>query len=230
MCGIAGIIDLSGKRRTPPAGAIRAMADAIVHRGPDEDGYLERPGLAFASRRLSIVGLADGRQPVFNEDRSVAVVYNGELFDYPEMKAELEGRGHRFTTHCDTEIIPHEWEDRQEGMFEQLRGQFAVALWDEKRRRVVLGRDRVGICPLHWTRQATPDGEWLLFASEIKALLASGMVQARPDPRGINTIFTFFSMPGPVTCFEGVRALPPGHTLTIQLNDGDPARVELPVD
>ena len=131
MCGIAGIIDLSGKRRPAPAGAIRKMADAIIHRGPDEDGYLERPGLAFASRRLSIVGLADGRQPIFNEDRSVAVVFNGELFDYPEMKAELEGRGHRFATHCDTEIIPHRWEDHQEGMFEHLRGQFAVALWDE---------------------------------------------------------------------------------------------------
>ncbi len=226
MCGIAGIVDLSGKRRPAPAGAVRAMADAIFHRGPDEDGYLERPGLAFASRRLSIVGLSDGRQPVFNEDRSVAVVFNGELFDYPEMKAELERRGHRFTTHCDTEIVPHRWEDHQEGMFEHLRGQFAVALWDEKRRRVVLGRDRVGICPLYWTRQAGPDGEWLLFASEIKALLASGMVEARPDPLGINHLFTFFGQPGPVTCFQGVQALVPGHYLTIQLGgDGEPARV-----
>ncbi len=225
MCGIAGILDLSGKRRPAPAGAIRAMADAIIHRGPDEDGYLERPGLAFASRRLSIVGLSDGRQPVFNEDRSVAVVYNGELFDYPEMKAELESRGHRFYTHCDTEIIPHRWEDHQEGMFEHLRGQFAVALWDEKRRRVVLGRDRIGICPLYWTRQAGQDGEWLLFASEIKALLASGMVEARPDPLGINHLFTFLGLPGPVTCFQGVQALTPGHYLTIQLGDGEPARV-----
>ncbi len=226
MCGIAGIIDLSGKRRATPAGAIRAMADAIVHRGPDEDGYLERPGLAFASRRLSIVGLSDGRQPVCNEDRSVAVVYNGELFDYPEMKADLESRGHHFYTHCDTEIIPHRWEDRQEAMFEQLHGQFALALWDEKRRRVVLGRDRVGICPLHWTRQSSPDGDWLLFASEIKALIASGMVEVKPDPRGINTLFTFFGMPGPVTCFQGVQSLVPGHYLAIQLGgDGEPARV-----
>jgi asparagine synthase (glutamine-hydrolysing) len=226
MCGIAGIIDLSGKRRPPPAGAIRAMADAIVHRGPDEDGFLERPGLAFASRRLSIVGLADGRQPIFNEDRSVAVVFNGELFDYPEMKAELEGLGHRFSTHCDTEIIPHRWEDHQEGMFEHLRGQFAVALWDEKRRHIVLGRDRVGICPLYWTRQSAPDGEWLLFASEIKALLASGLVAARPDPRGLNHLFTFFAMPGPATCFQGVQLLTPGHYLSIRLGgDGEPVRV-----
>src|SRR5579884_553162 len=170
MCGITGMIDLSGQRRPVPAGRLHAMADAIVHRGPDEDGYLEEPGVAFASRRLSIVGLADGRQPIFNEDKSIAVVYNGELFDYPEMKAELEARGHRFATHCDTEIIPHRWEDHQEGMFDYLRGQFAVALWDGRRQRVVLGRDRFGICPLYWTRQRTTDGEWLLFASEIKAL------------------------------------------------------------
>src|SRR5258707_13160 len=153
MCGIAGMIDLSGEGRPVPGGALRAMADAILHRGPDEDGYLERPGLGFASRRLSIVGLADGRQPIANEDRTVQVVFNGELFDYPEQKAALAARGHRFATHCDTEVVPHRWEDHQEGMFAHLRGQFAVALWDERRRLVILGRDRFGICPLYWTRQ-----------------------------------------------------------------------------
>src|SRR5436190_23277932 len=111
MCGIAGILDLSGQRRAAPAGAARAMALAIVHRGPDEDGYLERPGLAFASRRLSIVGLADGKQPISNENGSVSVVFNGELFDYPEMRAALEAKGHHYRTHCDTEIIPHTYED-----------------------------------------------------------------------------------------------------------------------
>jgi asparagine synthase (glutamine-hydrolysing) len=226
MCGIAGMIDLSGQRRPAPAGALRAMAEAIVHRGPDEDGYLEEPGVAFASRRLSIVGLADGRQPIRNEDRSVAVVFNGELFDYPEMKKELEARGHRFATHCDTEIIPHRWEDHQEGMWEHLRGQFAVALWDRGRQRVVLGRDRFGICPLYWTRVRDADGEWLLFASEVKALLASGLVEAQPDPRGINHLFTFFALPGPGTCFEGVRSLLPGHYLRVQLGGpGEAARV-----
>jgi asparagine synthase (glutamine-hydrolysing) len=189
------------------------MAEAIYHRGPDEDGFLERPGLAFASRRLSIVGLADGRQPIHNEDGTVSVVFNGEMFDYPEMRAELEGRGHRFATHCDTEIIPHRWEDEQEEFFPHLRGQFAFALWDSRRRRIILARDRFGICPLYWTRQ----GEWFLFASEIKALLASGMVEAKPDPRGINHLFTFFALPGPVTCFAGVQLLPPGHYLRIQL-------------
>src|SRR5207302_2656686 len=109
MCGIAGIVDLTGDRRTP-SGAIESMADALFHRGPDEDGFLVRPGLALASRRLSIVGLADGQQPIFNEDRSVSVVFNGELFDYVERREELRARGHRFVTHCDTEIIPHLWE------------------------------------------------------------------------------------------------------------------------
>ncbi len=226
MCGIAGIIDLSGERRPAPAGAIRAMAAAIFHRGPDEDGYLERPGLAFASRRLSIVGLADGRQPIHNEDGSISVVFNGELFDYPEQRTELEGRGHRFATHCDTELIPHYWEDHHEEFFPHLRGQFAFALWDSRRRTIVLARDRFGICPLYWTRQTTPGGDWLLFASEVKALLASGLVEARPDPRGINHLFTFYALPGPATCFDGVQLLPPGHYLRIQLGAaGEPARL-----
>src|SRR5579871_2005917 len=213
MCGIAGIIDLSGANRPAPAGAIAAMAQAIYHRGPDEDGFLERPGLSFASRRLSIVGLADGRQPIHNEDSSISVVFNGELFDYPEQRTDLESRGHRFATHCDTELIPHRWEDHQEDFFPHLRGQFAFALWDSRQRRIILARDRFGICPLYWTRQ----GDWLLFASEIKALLASGMVEAKPDLRGLHHIFTFFAQPGPVTCFAGVDLLPPGHYLRIQL-------------
>jgi asparagine synthase (glutamine-hydrolysing) len=194
------------------------MAQALVHRGPDEDGFLQRPGLALASRRLSIVGLADGRQPIANEDGTIVVVFNGELFDYPQRRADLEGRGHRFATHCDTEVVPHLWEELGEAMFEQLRGQFAVALWDERVRRLYLARDRFGICPLYWTRQTTEDGDWLLFASEIKALLASGLVPARPDPRGIDHVFTFFSLPGPRTAFAGISSLVPGHFLRIDLD------------
>jgi asparagine synthase (glutamine-hydrolysing) len=210
MCGIAGIIDLSGLHAVP-GGAIHAMSRALFHRGPDEEGFLQRPGLALASRRLSIVGLADGQQPMTNEDGDVSVVFNGELFDHVERRAELTARGHRLRTHCDTEIIPHLWEDHQEGMFGRLRGQFAIALWDERRRRLMLGRDRFGISPIYWTRQ----GDWLLFASEIKGLLASGMVTAKPDMRGIDQMFTFAAMPGPVTCFEGVQLLPAGHYLEI---------------
>jgi asparagine synthase (glutamine-hydrolysing) len=227
MCGIAGIIDLSGQRRPLPPETVRRMAAAILHRGPDEDGFLQEPGLALASRRLSIVGLADGRQPIRNEDGSVATVFNGELFDYPEMRKLLEARGHHFATHCDTEIVPHCWEDHQEAMFAHLRGQFAVALYDQRRRQVVLARDRFGICPLYWTVRPDAEGGWLLFASEVKALLASGMVDARPDPRGINHLFTFFALPGPVTCFEGVRLLTPGRYLRLQLGGpGQRARFE----
>src|SRR5438132_1384838 len=116
MCGIAGVIDLAGKRPVP-AHALQAMAKALFHRGPDEDGFLEQPGLGLASRRLSIIGLADGRQPISNEDGSISVVFNGELFEYPEIKAVLEAKGHHFATHCDTELIPHLWEDHSEGMF-----------------------------------------------------------------------------------------------------------------
>jgi asparagine synthase (glutamine-hydrolysing) len=211
MCGIAGIVDLSGHHKIPD-NIIDDMTRAIIHRGPDEEGYLRRPGLALGSRRLSIVGLADGQQPIANEDRSVFVVFNGEFFDYPERRAELESRGHRLITHCDTEIIPHFWEESQEGIFGHLEGQFAFALWDDRRRCLVLGRDRFGICPLYWTRQ----GDWLLFASEIKALLASGIVPAQPDLRGINHIFTFSALPGPITCFEGIQLLPAGHYLVIR--------------
>jgi asparagine synthase (glutamine-hydrolysing) len=215
MCGIAGMFDLS-ETRPLPKGALEAMAAALVHRGPDEDGFLERPGLGLASRRLSIVGLKDGRQPISNEDGSISVVFNGELFDFPEKRAALERRGHILSTHCDTELIPHLWEEHGEDFFEHLQGQFAFALWDARSRRLILGRDRFGICPLYWTRQRFGGGEWLLFASEIKALLASGMVQTRPDVRGINHVFTFFALPGPVTCFEGVQALLPGHYLSVE--------------
>jgi asparagine synthase (glutamine-hydrolysing) len=187
------------------------MARALIHRGPDEEGFLDRPGVAFASRRLSVVGLEDGRQPMSNEDKDVHVVFNGELFDHREQRAALAGRGHRLVTHCDTEIIPHFWEECHEGMFERLRGQFAIAVYDERRHQVTLGRDRFGISPLYWTQQ----GDWLLFASEIKGLLASGMVLARADRRGIDQIFTFAAMPGPLTCFEDVRLLSPGHYLQI---------------
>ena len=214
MCGIAGIIDLTQQRAVPEA-TIRAMARASVHRGPDEEGFHFRPGLALASRRLSIVGLADGQQPVTNEDGNVTAVFNGELFDHMEKRAALEARGHRLVKHSDTEIIPHLWEEHGAGMWERLRGQFAIAVWDERQRRLMLGRDRFGICPLYWSRQ----GDWLLFASEIKALLASGMVEARPDRHGIDHIFSFAALPGPITCFENVQLLRAGHFLEIAPGD-----------
>lgn len=225
MCGIAGIIALDGRTEVW-ADRVRAMTDALYHRGPDEDGYFQRPSLAMGSRRLSIVGLVDGRQPIHNEDRSLSLVFNGELFDYPEVRADLQSRGHDFRTHADTETVPHMWEEYGDKTLEKLRGQFAFALWSERDRSLTLARDRFGICPLYWTVQKTALGEVLLFASEVKGLLASGLVIARPDPRGINHAFTFFALPGPVTCFAGIQLLLPGHYLTIQLGrDGAPATV-----
>src|SRR5438045_9783648 len=142
MCCISVMIDLVGQRPVPD-GSVQRMSRALLHRGTVEEGYLIRPGLGLASRRLSIVGLADGQQPIFNEDRNVAVVFNGELFDYVERRDELRARGHRFVTHCDTEVIPHLWEDHGEEMWERLRGQLPIAVGGERRRRGRRGRGRL---------------------------------------------------------------------------------------
>jgi len=225
MCGIAGMFDLAG-RRDPPKGMVRRMADAIYHRGPDEDGYLDRPGLSLANRRLSIVGLADGKQPISNEDGTIWTVFNGEFFDYPEKKAMLEAKGHVFRTTTDTELIPHMYEEYGEGMFQHMRGQFAICIWDSRQNRVLLARDRMGICPLFWSLQPGR-GEhagthWLMFASEMKALLASGHVERKANPHGINQIFSFFAVPGPMTCFAGIDMILPGRYLDIRFNEANP--------
>jgi asparagine synthase (glutamine-hydrolysing) len=213
MCGIAGAIDLRDKRPFPTE-RLQAMCAALAHRGPDDQHLHVEPGLALAVRRLSIVDVAGGRQPLANERGDVWVAFNGELFEYPELFERLRIRGHTFATHCDTEIWPHLYEEFGERCFEQARGQFAVALWDAGQRLLLLGRDRVGICPLFY---AQADG-WLLWASEIKALLASGFVPPRADPRGIDHFFCFYTTGTTRTFFEGIRSLPPGHYL--QVRDG----------
>jgi asparagine synthase (glutamine-hydrolysing) len=217
MCGIAGAFDLTGTREFSGA-RLLAMTGAIAHRGPDDEHAHREPGLALGARRLSIVDLAGGRQPIPNEDHSIWVAFNGELFEYPELRQELLAAGHRLTTRCDTEAWVHLYEDRGEEMFEKARGQFAVSLWDRKSRTLILGRDRVGICPLYYAER---DG-WLLWGSEIKSLLASGLVAGRPDPRGVDHLFSFFCAGTSRTFFEGVKSLPPGHYLKVR--DG---RVEL---
>jgi asparagine synthase (glutamine-hydrolysing) len=187
------------------------MTRAIAHRGPDDEQIHIEPGVALGVRRLSIIDLAGGRQPIGNEDQSIWVAFNGELFEYPELRAELLERGHRLTTRCDTEAWVHLYEDLGEGMFAKARGQFAVSLWDRNTGTLILGRDRVGICPLYYTEV---DG-WLLWGSEVKALLASGMVAAKPDVRGIDKMFTFFCAGSTRTFFEGVHWLPRGNYLKI---------------
>ncbi len=211
MCGIAGAIDLTGAREFPAA-RLRAMTRAIAHRGPDdEQGHFE-PSLALGARRLSIVDLAGGRQPVANEDGSVWVAFNGELFEYPELRRELLSKGHTLKTRCDTEAWVHLYEDHGEGVFHRARGQFAVSLWDRNTETLLLGRDRVGICPLYYAER---DG-WLLWGSEVKALLASGLVAARPDPKGLDYFFNFFTAATSRTVFEGVSMIPPGHYLKVR--------------
>jgi asparagine synthase (glutamine-hydrolysing) len=210
MCGLAGIIDLKGKRE-PDHAKVERMARALTHRGPDEDGFLFAPGFGLASRRLSIVGIDNGQQPLWNEDKTVAVVCNGELFDYPERKAELEAKGHKFRSKSDCELVVHAYEEYGEDLFQYLKGQFAFVLVDFRRKIVLLARDRVGICPLFWSRQ----GDLLYFGSEIKALIASGDVAARADPRGLDHLFTFFALGTRRTCFEGVQAILPGRYLKL---------------
>jgi len=200
------------------------MGAALTHRGPDDSGFLFAPGIGLAQQRLSIVGVEDGHQPIFNEDRTVAVICNGELFDYPERKAELQARGHVFRTHSDCELIVHLYEEHGEDLFGHLKGQFAFVLIDFAKRLVLLARDRVGICPLFWSRQ----GDLIYFGSEIKALLASGAVAAAADVRGLDHLFTFFALGSRRTMFEGVQSILPGHYLKIawQTNGSAVAPVE----
>ncbi len=216
MCGIAGMIDLTGGRRMAPRGAVARMAKAIAHRGPDEDGFLDEPGLHLANTRLSIVGLADGRQPIANEDGSVVTVFNGEFYNYAETKAALQAKGHTFRTHTDTELIPHLWEEHGTGFLDHLRGQFAICVYDRKSRELVLGRDRAGICPLFYSVQRIDGTDWLLFASEIKAIFASGFVTPRADPAGLSQVLSFFAIPGPATMFQGVQSVLPGRYLHLK--------------
>ena len=214
MCGIFGIIDLTG-RRSVPMTVLKRASNAMFHRGPDEEGFLQRPGFGFASRRLSIVGLADGQQPAFNENKTVSVIYNGEIFDHADWRHELKARGHHLTTSCDTELLPHMWEEYAEDMFAKLNGQFGLALFDEPKQKFILARDRFGICPLFWTRTTRFGTDWLVFSSEIKTILATGLVEPKPDRRGIDALFNFLAVPGPFSCFEGINVLPPGKMLTI---------------
>ncbi len=211
MCGIAGAADLRG-RRPFPRERLLAMTRALAHRGPDDEQLHLEPGLALSSRRLAIIDVAGGRQPLSNENGDVWVSYEGELYDYPEVRRLLLERGHTLATRCDTEAWVHLYEDHGEGVFERARGQFAVALWDRRRRTLLLGRDRAGIAPLFF---AEADG-WLLWASEIKGLLASGLIDARPDRRALDYFFNFYALPNTRTCFEGVDALAPGGFLRVR--------------
>ena len=190
------------------------MGDAIVHRGPDEQGIWAAPGVGFISRRLSIIDIKGSSQPIFNEAGDVVAIFNGELFDYIEQRKTLERQGHHFRTAGDGEILVHLWEQHGLEMFPHIQGQFAFALFDLRQRKLLLARDRVGVCPLHW---AIRDRQ-LLFGSEIKAILASGRVRAEADILGLDNIFSAFCMPGSRTAFKDIQSLSPGSYITVSLD------------
>ncbi|MGB5340276.1 MAG: XrtA/PEP-CTERM system amidotransferase [Gammaproteobacteria bacterium] len=211
MCGIAGIFDIR-EQRPVDTGLLARMNQVQFHRGPDDGGIHVEPGVGLAHRRLSIIDLSNGHQPLFNEDRSVVVVFNGEIYNFPALTEELLAAGHRFSTHCDTEVIVHAWEEWGEACVERFRGMFAFAIWDRNRRTLFLARDRLGIKPLHYALLA--DGR-LLFGSEIKSLLECDALPREIDARAVEDYFSYGYVPDPRSIFRAVRKLEPGHTLTV---------------
>lgn len=209
MCGIAGIAGLGGAR--PERHELIAMMDRLRHRGPDGSGtYFDGP-IALGHTRLSIIDSAMGAQPISNEDGSVWVVFNGEIFNYLELREQLEARGHRFRTRSDTEVIVHLYEDFGDQFVRELNGQFSVALWDRRRKTLMLVRDRVGIRPLFYARA----GSFFVFGSEIKALLAHTALSSRLNPAALGQVFTYWTVLAPRTVFDGIFQVPPGHALRL---------------
>ncbi len=215
MCGIVGHVDLQGRDRLDPA-LTRAMAACIAHRGPDGDGFFDAPGVSLGMRRLSIIDVAGGDQPIFNEDGGLALVFNGEIYNYLELREALYALGHRFATHTDTETIVHLYEQHGLNLFDHLRGMYAFALWDTSRARLLLAVDHIGMKPLYL---AECDGR-LLFASEIKALLVDPRVQAELNPAVLDTYLSFGYMLGEHTLLTGIRRLLPGHYLVVDTRNG----------
>ncbi|MEX1994490.1 MAG: XrtA/PEP-CTERM system amidotransferase [Steroidobacteraceae bacterium] len=217
MCGISGIVDLAGERPIDEA-LLRRMNGAIAHRGPDGDGFHFEPGVGIGHRRLSIIDLEGGKQPLYNEDGSVLVSYNGEIFNFQEVERELLARGHVFRTRCDTEVLVHAWEEWGEQSVQRFNGMFAYAIWDRNRKQLFLVRDRLGVKPLHYA--LLPDGT-LAFASELKALLVHPGIARDIDPQAVEEYFTFGYVPDPKTIYASVRKLEPGCYLSVRRGQRD---------
>jgi asparagine synthase (glutamine-hydrolysing) len=214
MCGIAGLAALADEPVSLEQ--LRRMCDAMVHRGPDDAGYLVDPGVAIGMRRLSIIDLQSGHQPIFNEDESVAVVFNGEIYNYRELRRQLEARGHHFKTSSDTEVIVHLWEEVGADFADQLNGMFAIALLDRRQRRLVLARDHVGIKPLYYARV----DKGLVFGSEVKVVLESGWVPRRLDMDALGQFLSWEYVPGAATLLRDIRRLEPASLLELDLQSG----------
>src|SRR5581483_5759888 len=210
MCGIAGIASPGSGR--VDVETIHRMCQAIVYRGPDDEGIFVKNGVGLGMRRLSIIDVSGGHQPVFNEDGTVWVVYNGEIYNFPELRSELESRGHCFSTHTDTEVIVHLYEELGSDCVKKLRGMFAFALYDERNQRLLLARDRLGKKPLHYALT----GSRLLFGSEIKTILAVAPELAVTNQEALLQYFYFGYIPDPATAFTPIKKLPPGHLLEFE--------------
>jgi asparagine synthase (glutamine-hydrolysing) len=206
MCGIAGFLQ---KEQPADFALVKRMCDQIVHRGPDDEGFHVEDGCGIGMRRLSIIDLHTGHQPISNEDGSVQVVFNGEIYDYAGLRAWLEGRGHRFRTHSDTEVLVHLYEEEGTAGLARLRGMFAFCIWDRRRQQIFLARDRFGKKPLYYA--ALPHG--LFFGSELSCLMAAG-VPREIDPEGLRLYFQFSYIPDPFTAYQAIRKLAPGGWLT----------------
>jgi asparagine synthase (glutamine-hydrolysing) len=210
MCGIAGIVGRPGE--PPSREALSAMASALAHRGPDEQTTTLYPGAGFAFRRLSIIDVAGGAQPLDGEDGSCHLILNGEIYNHAELRPELETAGHRFRTRSDAEVVVHGYEQWGDAVVERLRGMFAFALWDERRQRLLLARDRLGKKPLVYHEA---EGR-LQFASELQGLLADPALPRQPDLAALHHYLTYQYVPAPWTAFQGVRKLPPAHLLVFE--------------
>ncbi len=211
MCGIIGVYNQSEKKLVDRQILLQMLA-MIRHRGPDGFGIYRDEQVSLGSARLSIIDLAGGDQPISNEDGSLWIVFNGEIFNYVELRPALEARGHHFSTHSDTEVIVHLYEDYGPDCLKHLNGQFAMAIWDANRGQLFLARDRLGIRPLFYTLH---QGQ-LIFGSEIKTLLAYPGVQAELDPEALEQIFTYWSALAPRSAFKNILEVPPGHYLLAQ--------------
>src|SRR5436190_3104025 len=223
MCGICGLVSLDGATAPDPA-ALAAMNETLVHRGPDSDGSIVDGPCGLAMRRLSIIDLAGGDQPIANEDGRIQVIQNGEIYNYRELMDELRGRGHSFSTHSDTEVLVHLYEERGPAFVEALRGMFAIAIWDARHSRLVLARERVGIKPLYY-RVA---GGQLSFTSELKALIRQPGFSREIDPAALEAFLAFNSIPAPLTIFTEARKLPAGHVLVAEGGDVEITRYARP--
>ena len=211
MCGITGIFNLESNQPIREL-EIRQMLAMIRHRGPDEFGVYLDEHVGLGSARLSIIDLSGGQQPISNEDQSMWIMFNGEIYNYVELRPELEARGHQFSTNTDTEVILHLYEDLGVDCLQHLNGQFAFAIWDSKKHSLFIARDRLGIRPIFFTEI---DGT-LIFGSEIKTILVDPRIKANLDPIALDQIFTFWSPISPRTAFEGIQELPPASYLYAQ--------------